>query len=178
MGPVTPAVLVTGFGPFPGIPDNPSATLARAVDGAVVAGHRVRGLVLPVEYDAAPRLTVEAARACGARLVLGTGVAAGRARACWEVLGVRREEGAPDVGGATRTGLSGPARVPSTLAPDRAATFAAAASSDAGAYVCNAWLYAVTRALDVPVGFLHVPAGGYPAHTLLTALASVMSEDR
>lgn len=171
-----PTVLVTGFGSFPGVPRNPTERLAHAVDGAIVAGHRVHGLVLPVEYERGPRLAIEAARALGARIVLGTGVAAGRAGPCWELVGVRVVAGPVDTAGSTATGLRGPARVATTLAPGRAATFAAAPSTDAGGYVCNAWVHAVASALPVPVGFLHVPADGYPAWRLLTALTAVVSE--
>lgn len=173
-----PVVLVTGFGAFPGVDRNPTEVLVAAVDGAVVAGHRVVGRVLPVEYRRGPETAIELARALDARLVLGTGVAMSRGRPNWEVRGAWWPEGPADVGGATLTGLEGPREVRSTLVPGRAATFGAEPSIDAGGYVCNAWLYRVAQALDVPVGFLHVPAGGYPPHRLLTALASVLAGPR
>lgn len=178
MGPVSePVVLVTGFGTFPGVAHNPTAALARAVDGAWVSGHRVRGLVLPVEYRRGPATAIEAARALGARAVLGTGVATLRARPCWELRGVRWSSGAADAAGEVATGLRGPDELRSGFAPARAAAFGAVPSTDAGAYVCNAWLYGVTAALDVPVGFLHVPAEGIPAHRFLTALAALLAPE-
>lgn len=171
-------VLVTGFGSFPGVEHNPTEALVRSVDGAVVAGHRVVGRVLPVEYGAGPDAAIALASRVDARLVLGTGVASSRARPCWELRGVAWPEGPKDVAGATDTRLEGPRETWSTLAPGRAAAFGAIPSVDAGGYVCNAWLYRVSRALAVPVGFLHVPATGYPAHRLLTALASLLDGGR
>ena len=42
--------LVTGFEPYAGHRINPSAEIARRLDGATIAGVRVVGRVLPVEY--------------------------------------------------------------------------------------------------------------------------------
>ena len=52
-------VLVTGFGAFPGVPVNPTAAIARAVDGARLGPVEVMGIVLPVSYQRAPELTIE-----------------------------------------------------------------------------------------------------------------------
>ena len=72
-------VLITGFGPFPGVADNPSARLARALDGRVVGGVRFVGEVLPVSYRRAPAQTLRLAAAHKADAILGTGVARGEA---------------------------------------------------------------------------------------------------
>ncbi|HKX45494.1 MAG TPA: pyrrolidone-carboxylate peptidase, partial [Planctomycetota bacterium] len=54
--------LVTGFGPFLDVDDNPSGAVARALDGARVGPFEVVGRELPVLFDAAPR-AVDAALA-------------------------------------------------------------------------------------------------------------------
>jgi len=48
-------VLITGFGPFPGAPENPSAWLAEALaaKSAVIAGVELHAQVLPTEWRAA-----------------------------------------------------------------------------------------------------------------------------
>jgi pyroglutamyl-peptidase len=43
-------VLITGFEPFGGDTLNPSAQAARELDGRIVAGRRVTGLVLPCVF--------------------------------------------------------------------------------------------------------------------------------
>jgi pyroglutamyl-peptidase len=169
------SVLVTGFGAFPGVEHNPSEVLARAVDGAVVAGHHVYGRVVAVEYVRGPEEAIALARELGVAAVLGTGVAMRRSTPSWELRGAWWPEGAADVAGSTVTGLVGAREVRSTLAVNRPAVFGAEASEDAGGYVCNAWLYRVAQALDVPVGFLHLPGQGYPAHQLLTALTALLA---
>lgn len=154
-------VLVTGFGPFPGVSDNPTAALARALDGMQIGAARVIGRVLPVSYRRGPAEAVRLARAHDARLVLGTGVAANRATVCVERVAVRMMAGRPDVDGLTDTGLVGDDRVNATIdTAGLAAALGALSSDDAGSYVCNAWLYRVVKELDVPVGFVHVPATG------------------
>jgi pyrrolidone-carboxylate peptidase len=49
-------------------------------------------------------------------------------------------------------------------------------SDDAGRYVCNAWLHRVASALDVPVGFVHVPAEGIAAERLLDGISALIDE--
>lgn len=164
-------VLVTGFGPFPGISDNPTARLARQLDGMRIGRATVIGRVLPVSYLRGPEEAVRLARAHGAGLVLGTGVAASRSMVCVERVGVRVEVGQPDVDGGTDTGLAGEERVRASVDTDAlAAALGAVQSEDAGRYVCNAWLHHVVRALDVPVGFVHVPSSGIPIDRMVAGL--------
>lgn len=168
-------VLVTGFGAFPGVPVNPTASLAQAVDGRVVGGRVVRGLVLPVSYARGPALTVSTARELGAQLVVGLGVAVGRLRPDVERIGRRCLGGSPDVDGRSDAGLLGPDEVRATLDVQCLAdALDAGLSDDAGTYVCNAWLYQVTAQLDVPVGFVHVPADGMAPERLLRGLEALL----
>src|SRR5215469_3349203 len=45
-----PTVLVTGFEPYGGRGLNPAWEIAKALDGRMIAGHRVAGRTLPVSY--------------------------------------------------------------------------------------------------------------------------------
>jgi pyroglutamyl-peptidase len=171
-------VLVTGFGPFPGVEDNPTARLVQQLDGVVLSGEpavRVIGRVLPVSYRRGPQEAIALAREHEVALVLGFGVARGRPQVCVERLGVRVEQGSPDVDGETMTGMDGPEVVPATLdTPLLIEALQASPSDDAGRYVCNAWLYEVSRALTVPVGFVHVPEEGLAPERVLQALARLV----
>ncbi len=183
-------VLVTGFGPFLEVTDNPSGVLARAVDGAVLPGLspavlpgfedtpvRVVGRELPVSYARGPAEAVRAAWELGAVAVIGIGVAVSRARVSVERLGRRACGGSPDVDGVVLDALA-PSASPevhgSTLDVERlCAALDADPSDDAGGYVCNAWLYRVAGALPgVAVTFVHVPADGLAPERLLRALSA------
>lgn len=178
-------LLVTGFGPFLEVQDNPSGRLAEAVDGVRLGrpgepGLRVVGAVLPVDYDEAPARTVSLARSLGAFAIVGTGVALGREQVCVERWGRRlARPDLADVGGRRLADLEpgGPVRVEAT-APvvALAQALGALVSEDAGGYVCNAWLYRVLRALArspgvaPDVAFLHIPPQGLAPERLLGAL--------
>jgi pyroglutamyl-peptidase len=192
-----PVLLVTGFGPFLEVTDNPSAALARGVDGAVIpslssallrttgaprglrgaAGGPVRvvGQVLPVSFARAPDLVVQAARALDAVAVLGFGVAVTRPLPCVERVARVSCVPRPDVDGVVLERLAplgALEAVPTTIdAAALADALGAELSDDAGGYVCNAWLYRVAQALpDRGVGFVHVPVTGLDPARLLAAL--------
>ena len=164
-------LLVTGFGPFTGFPENPAGKLAAAVDGAVSGGWRVVGVVMPVSYRRAPAQTLASILAHKADAVLGLGVAASGGR--WERFGKRVVEGPVDIDGQTLTLLSGPARVPATLdAAGLAAALGLPPSDDAGDYLCNAWLYAIASRAAVPAAFLHVGPEGIEPQRFVAALGA------
>lgn len=171
-------VLVTGFGSFPGVASNPTEAVARAVDGQVGPGFRVVGRVLPVAWARGPEAAIAAAREVDAALVVGLGVAMFRERVEVERVAWCVTDGAPDVDGCCEPGLVGPERVEATLDCARlAAALDAGLSDDPGRYVCNAWLYRVSAALDVPVGFVHVPAAGIEVDRLLRGIRALIGRD-
>jgi len=168
-------VLLTGFGPFPGVPDNPTAALVRELDGRDAGGHQLVGRVLPVSYDRGPAETIRIARDIGAVLVLGFGVAVGRDGVEVECVGVAATAGRLDVDGRCPDRLAGAERVEATVDVQRlASALDARLSVDAGRYVCNAWLHDVTSSLDVPVGFVHVPPASIRPERVLSALAAIL----
>lgn len=174
-------ILVTGFGPFLDVADNPTAALAASLHGRRVAGETIHGMVLPVAYDRGPMLAVAAAKRHDARLVLGFGVARGRKRVSIERLAVRACDPAhPDADGDRREWIGeGPERVYATIdVPRLARLLRAEESDDAGRYVCNAWLWHVARALpDRPVGFVHVPPAGIDPERVVAALGGLLKAE-
>lgn len=166
-------VVVLGFGAFGSVPENPSARIARAVDGLRIgAGNlTVVGRVMPVSYARSYEFTRSVIAEVQPVFVLGIGVATGREGPMVERVGRNVASATvPDVDDTVLTdhGAGAP-----TLECDWAAPLAAALrlplSDDAGEYVCNSWLYRVLRA-ELPAAFLHVPLSGYAPEALAAGL--------
>jgi pyroglutamyl-peptidase len=162
-------LLVTGFGPFPGVPVNPSAVVARRLVALArrhgLAGGDVRLLVLPTTYGAIPTHLVPAlTEPPAAVLMLGVARRATRVRVEFRARN-RASRLFPDASGALARCLALSADGPSerrahvaaqALVALRRNGIRAIPSHDAGRYLCNAAYY---RALaeDIPVLFVHVP---------------------
>jgi pyroglutamyl-peptidase len=168
-----PPILITGFEPFGGMTCNPSAEVARALDGAEIAGRRVVGRLLAVDY-ARHRTQLEALlEAVAPALYVGFGLATGADMIRIERFGVNLADFCrPDNAGVRHTGLAieadGPAARVATLpaAAIRAALLEAGIparlSSSAGSYLCNASLYTslglcAARDPGLRCGFIHLP---------------------
>lgn len=163
-----PVVLVTGFGPFPGAPTNPTLGMLRRLEGDGVEGVDLAFARLPVTFAGVRPALREAAAGCRPDAVLLLGLARRRSMLNIETLArntVGRAtadtdgalpagtlvEGAPDVRHATWPAAA-------ILAALRGAGHEATLSTDAGDYVCNAALFhALGDRLAPSVGFLHVP---------------------
>ena len=157
-------VLVTGFGPFEGVPLNPSGLIAKALHN----GQDIVGVELPVSYQRSREALREAFNTCTRpSLLLGLGVH-GEA-------GFRFEQQAgtafidyPDVDGAS--GLlfcraSEPLETRLEIAEIAGALIdhseaRASLSQDAGGYLCE-WIYRLLLERAETVGcqalFVHVP---------------------
>lgn len=162
-------LLITGFGPFPTVPDNPSGRLARRLAASPhlrrILGRMPDCLVLDTRYGA---LDTQLAPALAERpeTVLMIGVAARRRRVCVETRAVNRVSRLfPDADGCVSRRLAfdpgGPAQRLSPAASQvrmalRRAGLDAAASRDAGRYLCNASYYRVLEQ-GCPAVFLHIP---------------------
>jgi len=152
-------VVVTGFGPFPGVPDNASGALARVVDGARFGGWQVVGRVLDTSWQRAwPTLlaTVEATRP---QALVMFGVAA-RSQVELECVARNLVDDRPDCDGRMPPAAhlaDGPAELATTLPREGAEL-----SQSAGAYLCNALFYQAQLHLGhVPHrGFVHIPLDG------------------
>jgi pyroglutamyl-peptidase len=170
-------LLLTGFGPFLDVRDNPSARLVRDLHGRRLGGHEVHGEVLPVSYRRAPARVVALVQSMRPVAVIGFGVARERT-------GVQVESTAwpeaigEDVDQHCPVHLSAlPGSRACTLDPARLAHhLGATVSHDAGRYVCNAWLYLVPAAVPCPAAFVHLPAEGVPAEAVAAGLQSWLEE--
>jgi len=189
-----PKLLVTGFGPFPGAPANPTEALVRGLAHVPPETFGAAGfcaVVLPAEYRRSWSILRPLYGRLAPDVVVHFGLST-RADAIMIERTARRRcaSDRPDaVGFAPRRGLArrtGPETLASTLAIESIvaalvqAGFPAAASDDAGDYVCNATLYrslAETAAAPRRIGFVHVPpesAGGLTREGLAAAAGIVL----
>lgn len=159
-------VVVTGFGPFPGQPVNPTeALVTRLLDDPTVAG-----AVLPVSWDGAADLVEQLADEHPEAAIVAFGVAAGADAVRIEQWAHNLDDSdRPDVGGGTRSGTpiidGAPERLGTRLPVQELvealqdADIPVEVSSDAGRYVCNHLMYELLDRveLDRVVGFVHVP---------------------
>lgn len=183
-------LMVTGFGPFPSAPSNPTEalvrTLAEARPEAFGAG-ALKTVLLPTEY----RRSWEVLRRHYARfrpdVVVHFGLSARaeaihvESRALNHVATAR-----PDASGGgaipLRARRHGPEEIAVTLPAEplvtalQAAGFEAALSGDAGGYVCNATLYRSLFAAPAGrrVGFIHVPPSARLAPVRLAEAAAIV----
>ncbi|RDY69803.1 pyroglutamyl-peptidase I [Lysobacter soli] len=177
-----PHVLLTGFAPFGGESTNPSWEAVQALEGEVVAGHRIVARCLPVEFDASLHALQHALDELVPSLVICVGQAGGRAQMSLERVAINVIDARiPDNAGAQPidepVAADGPAAyftslpLKAMLAALRNAGFPAEISQTAGTYVCNHVFYALMHALrglpGVRGGFVHIPYS--PAQAALHA---------
>lgn len=168
-------LLVTGFGPFLDVRENPSGILALAVHGTVLECRlgpvQLCGKVLPVQYDTAAAETLLAARQVDAIGILGIGVARGALAPRVERTGRSRCDGVtPDAAGQVRSRLGDIPELQSAHSEALSLALGVALSDDAGPYVCNAWLYGVLAGATIPAAFLHITSGGMEGAVLKAGL--------
>ena len=178
------SILVTGFEAYGGRSSNPAAQLAKALDGAVIGGHRVTSRLLPVDLEAVTREIPALLNETSADIVLAFGLWPGetvlrleqvavnhsrfelRDASGIKSLGPVREDGAQ----AYLTGLPIDA-MQRTL---RAAAIPCRISGTAGGYLCNALFYLLSdecaRRGHGRAGFMHLPYLPEQVATLLDEL--------
>ncbi len=176
-----PKVLLTGFEPFDQDRVNPSWEVARALDGWCCEGTdasaaRVVAVQLPCVFGRAIEVLDEALTAWRPTLIVGLGLAGGRAEFCPERVAINLDDGripdnaghqpidAPVVSGGPVGYFSG-LPIKAIVRDLRAAGLPASVSNTAGNFVCNHAFYALmhllaTRHADLGArgGFVHVPA--------------------
>jgi pyroglutamyl-peptidase len=177
-------ILLTGFEPFGTYAENPSADVAKALDGRTVGAGLVRSAVLPVDHARAAGRVAELVDELAPEAIVHLGLAGARARIALERVAVNvmdfeiadnagyRAAGEPCVAG-------GPAAYFSTL-PLEAMLEALTAdgvpayvSASAGTYLCNQTFYTTRHLLEVrgartPAGFIHLPLS--PSMVVATGL--------
>lgn len=173
---VRPLVLLTGFGPFPGVPKNVSGELAAAVAqtaAGLFPAFRFKHIVLPTEWIAAPAEVAAILATDRPHTVLHFGVAADAAGFRIETQGLNVCRFAEDAAGewplATTLAPDGRPAHAATLPIRRIAShlhergYPVSISDDAGAYLCNAVLYRALAEMHASsdrcqIGFIHIPA--------------------
>lgn len=169
-----PRALITGFGPFPGVPRNPSGVLMRRIAGSrhwQRLGWQVDGVLFPTGYSIVSRMIAdEAVTGAPPAFTVMLGVAA---RAKWLRIEMRAKNRVSihhrDASGSrpaafrlersravTRFGRHPGAVLVSTL---RQAGVPARLSRDTGRYVCNAayWHMLGAMPLTTEIVFVHIP---------------------
>ena len=169
------AVLLTGFGPFPGVTDNASArlALATAVRGRrEFSGYNFHATILPTEWARAPERLTALLNDLRPVLALHFGVTREARGFRIETLGRNVCRNAADAAGvqpqASHLIRGAPAELSTNLPVAAIAKRLEALghpvsiSDDAGRYICNAVLYRALHHADQErhpcrVGFVHVP---------------------
>jgi len=164
------AALITGFEPFGGYELNPSAEIARRLDGTRIGGVPVVGRVLPVDMAAVGDAFSQALRGLDPVAVILLGLAPGEPMIRLERVALNLADfSIPDNAGARladqpldKKGDVGVwSRLPLRAIQARllAAGIPARLSETAGTYLCNAAMYRALAAVPrrVPCGFIHLP---------------------
>jgi pyroglutamyl-peptidase len=186
-----PKLLVSGFGPFPGAPENPTEALIRALADELAetfGASALRAVVLPTDYRRSWSALRRIYGGFDPDVVVHFGLS-GRAKAVHiETTGVNAvDPKKPDASGsAPRSGRArrdGPEKLSATLptgsilAALKRERIAAQLSENAGRYVCNATLYRSLHAAPASrrVGLIHVPPNLAP-DALLAAARTILRE--
>jgi pyroglutamyl-peptidase len=173
---VRPTILLTGFGPFPGVAKNATQTLVPHLVKAarpLFPTHDILGEILPTEWTAAPERLGRLLEKVEAVLILHFGVSQEAQGFQLELISrnlrTALQDGAGELPASERVIETGPELLAATLPAERIAArllglgYPCSTSDNAGSYLCNALLYhslAAARGRPVPhlAGFVHLPA--------------------
>ncbi len=162
-------ILVTGFMPFPGAPENPTMRIVEALDGDEIGGAAVTARVLPTVYGVFEDALAPLIDGTKPRAVVSFGLSAKATGFMLERTAVNTcGPGRPDMAGGLPPSRwldpTGPATCGSGLPLARIAEALRNAglpwdwSDSAGDYICNLVFYRARRAHpDLPTGFVHIP---------------------
>lgn len=169
-------ILLTGFGPFPGVPENATAQLVPELARAACRrwpGYHVEPAVLPTEWRTAPESVAALIGELKPAIALHFGVSSRARGFAIETRGENRARPICDAAGllppSERLSPDGPdvlaASLPSRWIAEhlRRRSLPVSLSRDAGGYLCNAVLYhslqrARGAAWRMRSGFVHLPA--------------------
>lgn len=181
-----PVLLVTGFGPFPGVPFNISAALVDYLTSRPACPQmELHTAILPTHWREGPAIAVTRIRELLPDAVIHFGVSRHADGFQFEARAYNQCANLADCAGTFASGFylrrNGPPMLHTTLATAtlirrlRLAGLPASHSGDAGRYLCNALLYSsllVAEALPERnrplVGFIHIPALPGVSETLAT----------
>lgn len=185
-------LLLTGFEPFLQFPINPTENIVKQLDGETIGEYVVKGVLLPVDFEKSPVKLLEAIEAEKPDAVVSLGLAGGRNCITPERVAINCRDGAADNNGVqyedSPISEDGPAAYFSKL-PIRKIVEAlkekelpASISNTAGLYLCNNVMYTALQYyeknnLDIPSGFIHVPASHKLAAASKQSIPSWSDED-
>jgi pyroglutamyl-peptidase len=183
--------LVTGFEPYGGRGLNPAAEVARAIDGAIANGVRVKGVCLPVSLAGAPDALVEHMEEWEPDITLCLGLWPGEPMIRLERIALNCADfEIPDEAGHLASNetleAGGPdgihARLPlhDALEALWRQGIPARLSGTAGTYLCNATMYRLLRYAQMHrpkmlAGFVHLPYLPSQVSNLLAELRAEQS---
>lgn len=188
-------ILLTGFGPFPGVPENASQRFVPKLAHLAArrfSAHRVVARILPTEWERAPQRLQTLYERERPKLVLHFGVSASASSYVIEMRARNTRKSLEDASGALPRDevvlRGGPdtlaARLPAHDITTRLAALSvpAVVSEDAGTYICNTLLYRsllFAEEIEQPdaVGFLHIPQTIAPALLKAQAIPGEMRFD-
>lgn len=165
-------VLITGFGSFPGVPENASAAVVERLSSAVATlpNVHVTWRIIPVDWQVAPQQIAELIADARPDIILHFGVSSRAEGLVIEALAHNRCHSSADVCGGLplshKIMEDAPDILPSTfpahsiVARLRAEGLPAQLSEDAGGYLCNTVLYTSLHHFSQNnscIGFVHIP---------------------
>jgi pyroglutamyl-peptidase len=171
-------ILLTGFGPFPGVPQNPTADIAQSLHGHSIGSRLVQGKVLDVHYESIETQLQTAIDRLNPSACVLLGIAINRNLISLEKCAYNRAEaGRADAKGhqpeedkalSNHHAIDTELQTSLLLAPMREALLAKGLpteiSRDPGRYLCNAsYFHALLQARStVDCLFVHLPMPGNP----------------
>lgn len=168
-------ILLTGFGPFPGRPENESGRFVSKLANLAArrfSAHRITARVLPTEWIRSIDMAVALYARERPKVALHFGVSPLATGFVLERMGHNRSDLRIDAAGTLPPGAhvleGGPETAEATWPIDdiferlRQQSLPVKLSSDAGGYVCNALTYraallAAASELPIAMGFVHIP---------------------
>lgn len=166
-------LLLTGFEPFLDHSINPTERIVRNLHGEKINSYTVTGEILPVDFGRTGQVMIDLLKKHQPDAVISLGLAAGRDRITPERIAINCNEGPVDNKGYKPSGEriedNGPdgyfSKLPiyEMVQAMQDAGLPAKISNTAGAYLCNNVMYHGLHYLsendiDIPAGFIHIPA--------------------
>ena len=168
---VLPVILLSGYGPFAGVPDNPSWAAVAPLHEEIIGGYDVRTMELTVTWDGAWEAYEMEYERLRPAIAIGSGVAMGELVIRLESRATNYAQGedvdgiiknAPIEAGGEALGTGLP--LADLLALLEGQGYPVAISDNAGTYLCNYLFYNLMSHLDqerpednILGGFVHVP---------------------